>query len=75
MHMVRITKPFEIGKYEVTQELWQSVMGNNPSHFKGADMPVEMVSWNEQARAAGDRSFERGYENDNESKPAQRATA
>jgi formylglycine-generating enzyme required for sulfatase activity len=47
VHKVRITKPFEIGKYEVTQEQWQAVMGNNPSHFKGADMPVEMVSWNE----------------------------
>jgi formylglycine-generating enzyme required for sulfatase activity len=47
VHKVRITKPFEIGKYEVTQEQWQAVMGNTPSHFKGADMPVEMVSWNE----------------------------
>jgi formylglycine-generating enzyme required for sulfatase activity len=46
-HAVRITKPFEIGKYEVTQEQWQDVMGNNPSHFKGADRPVESISWNE----------------------------
>ena len=44
-HMVRITKPFYIGKYEVTQAQWQAVMGNNPSRFKGDDLPVEKVSW------------------------------
>ena len=36
---------FWLGKYEVTQAQWQAVMGNNPSHFKGADLPVESVSW------------------------------
>lgn len=36
---------FSIGKYEVTQEEWQAVMGSNPSHFKGAKRPVEQVSW------------------------------
>ncbi len=46
-HRVRITKGFEIGTYEVTQEQWQSVTGKNPSHFKGADRPVESVSWND----------------------------
>jgi len=46
-HRVQITKGFEIGKYEVTQAQWESVMGNNPSHFKGADRPVESVSWND----------------------------
>jgi len=44
-HPVRITKAFEIGKYEVTQAQWQSVMGNNPSKFKTPDLPVENVSW------------------------------
>ena len=34
-----------IGKYEVTQELWEAVMGSNPSHFKGSRKPVEQVSW------------------------------
>ena len=34
-----------MGKYAVTQALWQSVMGSNPSHFKGANRPVEQVSW------------------------------
>ena len=36
---------FYIGKYEVTQEEWETVMGSNPSNFKGAKLPVENVSW------------------------------
>ena len=36
-----------IGKTEVTQALWQAVMGVNPSGFKGANLPVEQVSWND----------------------------
>ena len=44
-HRVRITKPFYLGKYLVTQEQWEAVMGNNPSHFKGPKNPVETVSW------------------------------
>jgi len=46
-HRVEITKPFYIGAYEVTQEQWQRVMGNNPSYFKGSNLPVEQVSWND----------------------------
>lgn len=38
---------YMIGKTEVTQELWQAVMGSNPSHFRGDSLPVEKVSWNE----------------------------
>ena len=37
---------YYIGKCEVTQELWEAVMGSNPSYFKGAQNPVEQVSWN-----------------------------
>ncbi len=36
---------FAMGKYEVTQAQWQAIMGSNPSNFKGAELPVEQVSW------------------------------
>lgn len=39
---------FSIGKYEVTQVQWKTIMGNNPSKFKGCDdCPVENVSWDD----------------------------
>jgi len=47
LHEVTLTKPYFIGKYEVTQEQWQAVMGNNPSTTKGAMLPVDQVSWND----------------------------
>jgi len=40
-----ITKPYAIGKYEVTQAEWEAVMGDNPSANKGATNPVEHVDW------------------------------
>jgi formylglycine-generating enzyme required for sulfatase activity len=40
-----LTKPFFMGKYEVTQDQWEAVMGDNPSQVKGARLPVTMVSW------------------------------
>ena len=40
-----ISKPFYISKYEITQQQYKAVMGNNPSEFKGDDLPVEQVSW------------------------------
>ena len=46
-HEVTLTKPFYIGKYEVTQEQWEGVMGDNPSGTKGAKLPVTNVSWND----------------------------
>ena len=38
---------FYIGKTEVTQALWEAVMGSNPSYNKGAELPVEQVSWDD----------------------------
>ena len=40
-------KGFWMGKYEVTQAQWENIMGKNPSGFKGANRPVERVSWND----------------------------
>ena len=46
---VILTKDYYIGKYEVTQDLWEAVMGAeaNPSYFKGANLPVNNISWND----------------------------
>jgi formylglycine-generating enzyme required for sulfatase activity len=46
IHQV-ILSSFMIGKYPITQAQWQSVMGTNPSHFKGDTLPVENVSWDD----------------------------
>jgi formylglycine-generating enzyme required for sulfatase activity len=45
-HGVLISRPFYVGKYEVTQGQWQKLMVGNPSHFAGdPNLPVEQVSW------------------------------
>ncbi len=47
-HEVILSKPFLIGKYEVTQSQWEAIMGNNPSSGdKGPMLPVTDVSWND----------------------------
>jgi len=48
-HIVRISGPFYMGKFEVTQAQYRAIMGSNPSHFKGneKELPVEIVSWDE----------------------------
>lgn len=45
-HQVTLSS-YYIGETEVTQALWEAVMGNNPSFFKGKQLPVEQVSWND----------------------------
>ena len=42
---VTLSQPFWLSKTEVTQAQWEAVMGSNPSNFKGTDLPVENVSW------------------------------
>ena len=46
VHRVTVSD-YYIGQTEVTQALWQAVMGTNPSNFKGTNLPVEWVSWND----------------------------
>ncbi|MFQ5446826.1 MAG: formylglycine-generating enzyme family protein, partial [Saprospiraceae bacterium] len=45
-HPVKVSS-FYIGKFQVTQQLWEAVMKNNPSNFKGQERPVETVSWDD----------------------------
>ncbi len=55
VHRVNISRPFYLGRYEVTQKEWKDIMGENPSYFKGCpdcppyefcdDCPVERVGW------------------------------
>ncbi|MDR3182604.1 MAG: formylglycine-generating enzyme family protein [Planctomycetaceae bacterium] len=45
LHPVTLSQGFWMGETEVTQAQWESVMGGNPSHFKGEKLPVEKVSW------------------------------
>ena len=46
-HEVTLTRGFWLGETPVTQKQWTAVMGENPSYFKGDDLPVETVSWND----------------------------
>ncbi len=65
VHRVTIKKPFYLGRYPVTQEQWQKVMGNNPSFFKGEKRPVENVSWIEAQAFLQKLNFlEKADEND-----------
>ena len=48
LHAVEISRGFWLGKYEVTQGEWSSVMGSNPSRYTGdSRRPVETISWND----------------------------
>ncbi len=54
---VTLTKDFFLGATVVTQAQWTAVMGDNSSHFKGATLPVESISW-EDAMAFGQKLTE-----------------
>src|SRR5258706_6434364 len=47
VHTVKIASAFKIAKFEVPQNLWQSVMGENPSKWKGRRNSVEMLSYDD----------------------------
>lgn len=49
-HKVTLTKGFWLAETTVTQGLWEAVMGDNPSSFKGANRPVDSVSWYDAQR-------------------------
>ena len=46
-HKVTLTKDYYMGETQVTQALWEAVMGDNPSCFEGEERPVESVSWDD----------------------------
>jgi len=47
VHKVKINNPFYLCTYPVTQREWEAVMDDNPSRFKGDDLPVEWFSWSD----------------------------
>ncbi len=53
VHRVRLDA-FWLGKTEVTQGPWEKVMGENPSYFRGSDLPVEQASWEDAGRFAAE---------------------
>jgi len=59
VHTVTV-KSFYIGRYEVTQKEWYEVMWNNPSEFKGENLPVEKVSWFDAIEYCNRRSIREG---------------
>jgi formylglycine-generating enzyme required for sulfatase activity len=59
VHTVTV-KSFYMGRTEVTQKEWAELMGNNPSYFKGDNLPVEMVSWHEAVEYCNRLSLKEG---------------
>lgn len=55
---------FWIGKFELTQAQWRAVMGTNPSQFKGDNLPVEKVSWEEAKKFCGELNKRLGLKED-----------
>ena len=62
VHTVEISRAFYLMESEVTQGLYESVMGSNPSKFKGSSLPVEKVSWFDAVEFANKLSVKEGLE-------------
>lgn len=61
-HKVTITRPFYMGKFELTQAQYQKVMGDNPSTIKGDNLPVAGVTWQNAQDFCDKLSRQTGYE-------------
>ena len=59
IHEVHVSS-FYLGQYQVTQALWEQVMGNNPSDFKGDRLPVESISWDNCQKFLGNLNHQLG---------------
>ena len=49
-HVITLTRAFYMSKYEITQEVYEAIMGDNPSRNKGPALPVERVTWDEATK-------------------------
>jgi serine/threonine-protein kinase len=47
LHVVTLTEPFDLGRYEVTQAQYAALTGESPSYYKGSEHPVEHVTWDD----------------------------
>ena len=54
-HRVTFARPFSIARYEVPQNLWQAVMGENPSRWKGPRNSVEMLGYDDAKNSVAAR--------------------
>ena len=61
-HQVEITRDFYVGQYPVSQGLWEAIMGSNPSEKRGANLPVDTVSWSDCIQFCNTLSKKEGKE-------------